>query len=147
MVEETELNFTKEMISTQSKNNAMGFMFLAGGYLKEQGVSISNFTTYVGEKFSPGWEGFKGKTVKEITSFAALNWVSVGYELISFSSDEKEAIAVLRGVPNQDNLTLVGLTSTEFDYYWDLFHPIAKFLGVTYKWNRQDDNITISFSR
>jgi len=135
------------MISKQSKINAKGFMFLAIGYLKEQGISIDNFAAYVGDKFSQGWEGLKEKPVKEIASAAALNWVSVGCELISFSSDEKEAIAVLSGVPSTDDLTFAGLTLTEFDNYWDLFHPIAKFLGVTYKWNRQDDKVTISFSR
>ena len=73
--------FTNDEALQQGKANAQAFFLVALGYVKEKGLSIDEFLSFVGEKFTLGWEPLQGKGALAAMRMFALNMVSVGGQL------------------------------------------------------------------
>ncbi len=139
--------FTAEQIANQAIENASSLSLAMTAYAKEHSLSADEMWKFVGRKFAPGWEGERGSPVSEVAKWFALNWVSLGAELRSFSGDDVQAQIVTAGWPSAESLEEFGLTREDTDATWVTPAPIAEYLDLAYEWSRDGDEVTYIFSR
>jgi hypothetical protein len=143
--DQTNTTFTPEEILKRSQENFSGLCHVVTAFLKEQNLSIDEFWSFVGKKYSSGWGQIT--SAKEVAFQAAFNMVSLGNQLHSLSGDQKQAQAKLSGWQTEDELAFFGIIQGDVDPIWGVFGPIAESLGYTYKWHREGDKIIMVFSR
>ena len=139
--------FTKDEVLEQAKANAQALSLVATGYIREKGLPIDELWSFVGEKFTLGWESLQGKGAREAARMFALNMVSVGGTLESLSGDEAQAEAIISGWPSPDMLQAFGVSQGDADRGYAVFQPIADLLGLGYEWRRQGEQVTLSLSQ
>jgi hypothetical protein len=113
--------------------------------LKGNALSRDGFWTFLGQQSAPSWD--QGASAIEVALGAAINMVSAGCKLHSSSGTESQAEVVLTGWPSGESLENFGLTQEEADSVFGVFGPIAESLGYSYEWQRQGDQVTMTFSR
>ena len=145
MSEETKPTFTPEQIARRTRGNANSMFFAILCYLKKHDMSLDEFCGFVGQLYAPTWT--EGLTAKQIAQGMALNYVSLGAELHSFSGDESQAEVVIGEWRSAETLAFFGLAREEADSVLGIAQPIAEHLGFDYEWSRQGDEITMTFSR
>ena len=139
--------FTRDEVLEQAKANAQALFLVAIGYVKEMGLSVDEFWSFLGEKFTLGWESLRGKGARVAIRMFALNMVSVGGTLESLSGDEARAEAIIAGWPSPDMLQAFGVSRGDADRSYAVFQPIADLLGLRYEWRRQGDRVTLILSQ
>ena len=145
MIDETNPIFTPEQISEQAQGNVNYLCLAMITYLKKNAQPFDEFWAYVGQRFAPTWE--PGASAKEVAIAAALNMVSAGCKLHSVSGDESQAKATLmEWPPEEGSLEFFELTQEEADSLWGIFGPIAESVGYNYAWDRQGDEVTMTFT-
>lgn len=141
-----DTTFTPDQITKQAQLNAGVIPLVALAFLKERGISLDQFATFVGERFAPGWSTLQGGAAA-VARMAALNIVSGGADLVGPEGDENRAEATLAGWDGQQTLDMLGLTQAEADTFVDAFGPIAASLGLRYAARRAGDQLHLSFTR
>jgi hypothetical protein len=139
--------FTKDEVLQQAKMNAQALFLVAMGYIREKRLSVDEFWSFVGEKFTLGWESLLGKGARVAMRMFALNMVSVGGTLESLSGDESRAEAVIADWPSPDLLQAFGVSRGDVDRMYAVFQPIADLLELGYEWRRQGDRVTLILSQ
>jgi len=139
--------FSSEQIGEQAQGNATALTLATISYLRDQDLAVEEYVAYVGRQFARGWAEMQSQPPKDIAQMAALNMVSVGGTLESLSGDETQAQAVILGWPSADSLRYFSLDQSDTDSLWNIFQPIAESLDLDYGWNRQGDEVTMTFSR
>lgn len=147
MSDEIKTTFTPERIAEQAQGNATALCLATINYLRDHHLDVNEFWASVGRQFAPGWAEMQGRTTKDIAQAAALNMVSVGGTLQSLSGDDSQAEVVILGWPSEDDHTFFALDQTDTDPIWNIFQPIAEYLGLHYAWKRQGDEVTMTFWR
>jgi hypothetical protein len=147
MSEANEMEFTAEELLSQAQGNATGLALASIAYAKAHDLAVEEYVTFVGRLFAPGWEEQRGAPVREVARTAALNFVSVGARLGSFSADEERAEALVTGWPGEEQLSELGLTRADSEPFWDIYEPIMEHLGIRYGWERQEGAIRMTFER
>lgn len=138
-------SFTAEQISNQATGNASSLILAVTAYAKEHSLSADEMWSFVGRKFAPGWEGMRGSPVSEIAKRFALNWVSFGAELRSLTGDDVKAQFVFAGWPSAEGLEFFGLSRENISGAAPA--SIAEYLGLSFEWSRDGDEVTFVFSR
>jgi hypothetical protein len=138
--------FTAEQIGNQATGNATALILAMTAYAKEHSLSVDEMWRFIGRKFALGWEGMRESPVSEVTKRFALNWVSFGAELRSLSGDETKAQLVFAGWPSAEDLEYFGLTREDFSD-GAAVDSIAEYLGLSFEWSRDGDEVTFIFSR
>jgi hypothetical protein len=82
--------FTPERIFEQAQGNINAILCITIAYLKERGLPLDDFTTFVGQKFAPSWDGVQVADAREVAEAALLNLVAGGAEVLGFSGDEQQ---------------------------------------------------------
>jgi hypothetical protein len=139
--------FTKDELLEQAKANAQALALVAIGYIKEKGLPPDDYWSFVGEKFTMGWDALKGEGARAAMRMFALNMVSVGGTLESMSGDEARAEAVISGWPSPDLLQTFGGSRDDVDRMYAVFQPIASVVGLRYEWRRDGDRVTLILSQ
>jgi hypothetical protein len=139
--------FTSDEVLEQAKANAQALFLVTIGYLKDKKLSVDEFWSFVGEKFTLGWDSLQGKGALEAMRIFALNMVSVGGILESLSGDKARAEAVIAGWPSPDLMQAFGVSQSDTDRSYAVFQPIADVLELKYEWRRQGDRVTMILSR
>jgi hypothetical protein len=139
--------FTKDEVLQQAKANAQALSLVAIGYMKEKGLPLDEFWSFVGEKFTLGWDSLKGKGARVAIRVFALNMVSVGGTLESLSGDEARAEAVIANWPSPDLLQAFGVSGGDVDRMYAVFKPIADLLELGYEWHRKGGRVTLILSQ
>ncbi|MFQ5980036.1 MAG: hypothetical protein ACE5OZ_18035 [Candidatus Heimdallarchaeota archaeon] len=90
----------------------------------------------------------KDKPVKDVSRILALNYVSIGGSLQSFSGDETKADFTVGDLPHKEWMFFdLDLSQTEYDTLFDVAFPIMEWLGLTYSWAREGNIIKMTLSR
>ena len=110
-------------------------------------MAVEEYVAFVGGLFAPGWEEQRGASVREVARTAALNFVSVGARLDSFSGDDERAEALIAGWPEEEQLSELGLTRADSEPFWNIYEPIMEHLGIRYGWRREGDAVRMTFER
>jgi len=139
--------FASDEVLQQAQMNAQALFLVALGYLKEKGQPLKDFWSYVGDKFTLGWDSLRGQGARVAMRTFALNMVSVGGTLVSLSGDEARAEAVITDWPAPELLQGFGGSRDDVDQMYAVFGPIAEVLGLRYEWHRQGDQVTLSLSQ
>jgi hypothetical protein len=139
--------FTTDEVLQQAKMNAQALFLVAIGYMKEKGLSLDEFWSFLGEKFTLGWDSLKGKGARVGMRMFALNMVSVGGTLESLEGDEARAEAIIADWPSPDLMQAFGGSEGDVDRMYAVFQPIADILGLKYEWRRQGDRVTLILSQ
>lgn len=139
--------FAKDEVLQQAKMNAQALFLVAIGYLKEKGLALNEFWSFVGDKFTLGWDSLQGKGARVAMRMFALNMVSVGGTLESLSGNEARAEAVITGWPSPGLQQAFGVSQDDVDRMYAVFGPIADLLGLRYEWHRQGDRVTLILSQ
>jgi hypothetical protein len=139
--------FTSNEVLDQAKANAQALSLVAIRYIEEKKLPLDEFWSYVGEKFTLGWDSLKGKGARVAMRMFALNMVSVGGTLESLSGDEARAEAVIDGWPSPDLVQAFGVSRGDVDRMYAVFQPIADLLELRYEWRRQGDRVTLLLSQ
>lgn len=135
--------FTPEQVAERGCDNWQHVLFGTIAYLKAQGLSVEDWATFLGAQFAPGWG--HGYTTRRFMEQAALNVASAGATVRSLSGNGEWAEAVVGDWPPQGKLAsdrfhhYFGLTQEDVDPFWEVFRPIAEYLGFEYEWNRESE--------
>jgi hypothetical protein len=139
--------FTTDEVLQQAKMNAQALFLVAIGYMKEKGLSLDEFWSFLGDKFTLGWDSLQGKGARVGMRMFALNMVSVGGTLKSLEGDEARAEAIITDWPSPDLMQAFGGNEGDVDRMYAVFQPIADVLGLKYEWRRQGDRVTLILSQ
>lgn len=139
--------FTRDEVLQQAEANAQALALVAMGYIREKGLSPDDFWSFVGGKFTLGWDVLQGKGARQAMRMFALNMVSVGGTLESLSGDGAQAEAIIADWPSPDLLQAFGGSRGDVERMYAVFQPIADLLGLRYEWSRQGDRVRLTLSQ
>src|SRR5215210_1106977 len=89
MTDASNMEFTTDELLSYAQGNATAFVLATIAYLKEQGLAVDDYVRFFGRRFAPGWGELRSEPVTAVARTAAMNAVSVGGTLRSFSGDEE----------------------------------------------------------
>ncbi len=145
MSDQEQIRSSQKELLEAAGGNFTGLALLTIGYLKAHQQSTLDFWHYIGTNFAKTWT--QGITALEMAKESALEWVSVGAELVELAGDETHAMAVLSGWPAPGRLERYGGAQDEADELCEIMRPIAGRLGFEYEWKREGDRIILVYTR
>jgi hypothetical protein len=148
MTDAANTRFTTEELLSYAQGNATAFVLATIAYLKEQGLAVDDYVRFFGSRFAPGWEELRDQPIVAVARTAAMNAVSVGGALRSFSGDEARAEVIIEGWPDEEISGVLGLERSDGEVMWDSFEPIMEHLGINYSWRHEEDGaVRLAFER
>ena len=93
----------------------------------------------------PAWAGIT--TAHEAATALALNCASAGMHVLSVEGDDARSEVVTGNWPEQELLSMFGLSQVEVEGFWWIFEPVAKSLGLTYSWQREGNGLRFTITR
>jgi hypothetical protein len=148
MTDAANTRFTTDELLPYAQGNATAFVLATIAYLKEQGLAVDDYVRFFGSRFAPGWEELRNEPLTTVARTAAMNAVSVGGTLRSFSGDEERAEVIIEGWPDEEILEVLGLERGDGEAMWDSFEPIMTHLDIRYSWGHEEDGaVRIIFER
>jgi hypothetical protein len=137
--------FTQEAIQSQAQGNVSAMILGAIAYAKAQGHDSRHWAAFMGAAIVPGWAGIT--TAHEVATAVALNCASAGMQVLSVEGDDARGEVVTGNWPEQDLLSMFGLSQAEVEGFWWIFEPVAKSVGLTYSWQREGDGLRFTITR
>jgi hypothetical protein len=148
MTDAANTRFTTDELMPYAQGNATAFVLATIAYLKEHGMAVDDYVRFFGSRFAPGWEELRNEPLTTVAQAAAMNAVSVGGTLRSFSGDEERAEVIIEGWPDEEILEVLGLERGDGEAMWDSFEPIMTHLDIRYSWGHEEDGaVRIIFER
>ena len=148
MTEAANTRFTTEELLPYAQGNATAFVLATIAYLKEHGLAVDDYVRFFGSRFAPGWEELRDEPLTAVARTAAMNAVSVGGTLRSFSGEEERAEVIIEGWPDEEILEVLGLERGDGEAMWDSFESIMTHLDIRYSWGHEKDGaVRIIFER
>ena len=148
MTDAANTRFTTDELLPYAQGNATAFVLATIAYLKEHGLAVDDYVRFFGSRFAPGWEELRNEPLTTVARTAAMNAVSVGGTLRSFSGDEERAEVIIEGWPDEEILEVLGLERGDGEAMWDSFEPIMMHLDIRYSWGHEEDGaVRIIFER
>jgi hypothetical protein len=148
MTDAANTRFTTDELLPYAQGNATAFVLATIAYLKEHGMAVDDYVRFFGSRFAPGWEELRNEPLTTVARTAAMNAVSVGGTLRSFSGDEERAEVIIEGWPDEEILEVLGLERGDGEAMWDSFEPIMTHLDIRYSWGHEEDGaVRIIFER
>jgi hypothetical protein len=148
MTDAANTRFTTDELLPYAQGNATAFVLATIAYLKQQGLAVDDYVRFFGSRFAPGWEELRNEPLTTVARTAAMNAVSVGGTLRSFSGDEERAEVIIEGWPDEEILEVLGLERGDGEAMWDSFEPIMTHLDIRYSWGHEEDGaVRIIFER
>jgi hypothetical protein len=136
-----EEQFDLAEVARYAQNNANGFSLLTIAYLRDRGLSVEDWASWLGRAFAgpeTNWE--PGMGARRMAEEAALELVSSKGRLVGISGDD-EAAQVAVEWPSAEALEAIGLPRGDIDPFWTIWEPLAasvRFDSLTTR--RQGDN-------
>jgi hypothetical protein len=148
MTDAANTRFTTDELLPYAQGNATAFVLATIAYLKEHGLAVDDYVRFFGSRFAPGWEDLRNEPLTTVARTAAMNAVSVGGTLRSFSGAEERAEVIIEGWPDEEILEVLGLERGDGEAMWDSFEPIMRHLDIRYSWGHEEDwAVRIIFER
>ena len=143
-----EQPFDPEVVSRYAQNNANGFALLTIAYLRDRGLSVEDWATWLGRAFAgpeTNWE--PGMGARRMAEETALEIVSAKGRLLRVSGDD-DASEVTVEWPSSAALEEFGLVRDDIAPYWTIMEPLAISVGLRFAFTTDDDGTTtLQFSR
>lgn len=140
------LEFTKEELGEAGRGNAEGLWLATVSYFLSKGGGLEDWIDYVGNIYAPGWDELIGKGAREAARIVALNWVSCGAKLLSFSGDDIHAELEIE-FPTEDPQEFWKFSFADAHKINRVHAPIAKRLGLKFTWESKGNRFRNTFSK
>ena len=147
MAEAQATPFTDDEIGEQSQLNGEAFAVAFVAYARTRGEAPTEAARWLGQVLAATWTAAGVAGAAAAMRAAALNVVSLGGELRSFSGDDRRAEASVAGGPDPTILALFDLRPEEADALFEAFVPIGEQLGLRFAWRREGETITMVFTQ
>jgi len=125
------LEFAPDEVASASLDNALWWILETAGFMKERGIDLADWISYVGDRHALGWEEMRGKDLHDFARQVCLEIVSCGGRIDSMREDEGKA-EIVSVWPAEEDLADAHLTRDEFAPIHGIFEPIARYLGWRY---------------
>lgn len=139
--------FPPERLLEQAQGNFNAIVCTTIAYLKERGLPLDDYVTYVGQKFAPTWDGMQAASAKEFAESAALNLVASGGQVLALTGDEHQAEVLMTNSPPADYLEMAGISTADADTFNGVFHAVAGALDLHFEQQRTGEQVRLRFSR
>jgi hypothetical protein len=139
--------FDETEICDQAKLNTRILSLLLIAYAKERGQTPLDALRFLGRIVAPGWDEFSGKGALAATRTTALNFASLGAEIVHLGGDETRAETTVTGWPAEEDLAFCGVAREDCDALFASWETIAGRLGLRYSWRREGNRTTLTFSQ
>ena len=120
----------------QTVINLTATMTAGIAFAKSLGKSPEDFGKFLGNSFSPGWEGMKGKGIAPLFKWMYINLQadkSFKLEIISETEKSVQARRTRFDEATLKEFSHLGVTVEEYDRFWGkLWEEIANYLGLEY---------------
>ena len=140
-------DFTDDAIVAQAKRHATASCLALLRYAREQGNTPESAARWFGTLCAPAWEDVRGQGARQAAHWAADSMVSLGATAREIAGDERRADVTVAGWPGDETLSFFGVSQYEADAIFSVFAAIAEYLGLQYRWQRQDDAVTMTFEQ
>ena len=105
---------SKAVLLDGAQMSLMTFLAGTAGFLKDRGIPISEWVSYIGEAFADSWGGLKGRGADEIMQHVlAIQLLPLGVEVLSSDLKPNRAEVVLTAFPGKAVLEKFGTTPRE----------------------------------
>jgi hypothetical protein len=137
-----EQRFDHAEVARYAQNNANGFSLLTIAYLRDRGLSIEDWATWLGREFAgpeTNWE--PGMGALRMAEEAALELVSCKARLVGVSGDDESAEVAVEW-PSAEALKEFGLQRDDIDPFWMIWQPLAASVGLRFAHTTDDGGTT-----
>ncbi len=129
------------------------------GFLKERGISIKEWVSYIGDAFEGSLEGLDGEPVDKVMQhLLGLGVLPTGVEIVSSKPEEDSIEVVLTSSPSgkvlekfgttpKELLKGFGITQTEFESIYAMHEPAVKAIGMSFKHHLKGGQEILSLER
>ena len=143
MIEEGEFKFTPEdIVSRRSRNAQFNFM-IAYSYLHEKDLSPQDYAEFIGNFAAPAWDRQKGAPLKEIAKNFAAHMACFDAETIKYVDEGGKFTIIVEDWPSKQSLEFFRIPLEVYDAQWDTFKLLAEHIGLSCKWVREQNKLTI----
>lgn len=132
---------TEELLD-HAEENVTALILGTIAYLREQGLPVDGWVTYLGERVAPSWEEVKGQGARDVARLVALNVMAAGGDVHALSGDDNAA-ELQCSWPDAEDLTFFDLTREDLDPFLDIYQPITAYLGLSHEAHRAGEQITV----
>lgn len=146
MVEDTHDPEETEELLDHAEENLAGVILATVAFCKERGIPLSDWVSFVGNKFAPTWDEVKGKGAREVARLVALNSIASGGVVHSVTGDAARA-EISATWPDAEDLEHFGLTRSDLDPVMQVYTPILAHVGLKFEASRSGDIATVVISR
>jgi hypothetical protein len=78
-----------EDLLAQAQGNSSAFFIITVAYLKDRGLGVGDWATYVGQRFASTWS--RDMSARDVAEAFAVNIMSNGATIFGISGDEQQA--------------------------------------------------------
>ena len=135
--------------------------FIAGtmGFLKQRGIPIKDWVSYIGEQFEGSMGELEGEDVgKVMEHLLTLEVLPMGAEVLSSQSTSDKAEATVTPLPSRSVLEKFGTTSRElmrgfgvtkkeFESIFSMYEPAAKAIGLKFRYQSKGEQEILTLER
>jgi len=146
VVDEIVADPAVEELLAHGEETLTGVILVTRAYFKEKNLPYDDLIRYAGSSLAPSWDEVKGKGAREFARLISLNYVAGGAELHDLQGDDNYA-KITATWPHEEDLEFLGLTREDLDPFFDVYTPIARRLGFSYRYRRDGDSFTLTFTR
>ena len=127
--------------------------FIAGtmGFIKQRGIPIKDWVSYIGEQFEGSMGALEGEDVgKVMEHLLTLEVLPMGAEVLSSQSTQDKAEATVTPLPSRSVLGKFGttprelmrdfgVTKKEFESILSMYEPAAKAIGLKFRYQSKNE--------
>jgi hypothetical protein len=139
--------FTADQVGQQAQANTVGFLLTTIAFLKERGIPVTEWTSFIARQIAPTWDELRDQGAKAAATAAALNMLASGAKLVRLDGDTRHAELVVDW-DVQSFLDILPMVSyDDLDPMFALFGPVAEHIGLRSTWQRDGNRVTIRFTQ
>jgi hypothetical protein len=137
-------NVSKQMLLDGAQMAASALCGSTMGFLKQRGIQIEDWVSYIGENFEGSLGDLEGEGVYQVMQhLLGLQVLPLGAEIISTDFTEDKAEVTLTTLPSRtllekfgttprELLRGFGLTQKDFESIYAMYEPAAKAIGLRF---------------
>jgi hypothetical protein len=139
--------FTSDQVSQHARANTVGFILTTIAFLKERGITVTEWTSFIARQIAPTWDELRDQGAKAAAMAAGLNMVASGAKLVRLNGDMHHAELVVDWDVQSFLDILPMISYDDLDPMFALFGPIAEHISLQSTWQRDGNRVTIWFTQ
>jgi hypothetical protein len=131
----------------RSQANATALILGSISLLKKRQIPIADWFLAWRQLFSPSWGDLAAPSAHMLMTLFVANAVSVGARCVALHGGNERAEGVIDDWPTPEALAMLDLSLDDLDGLWDALAIGATYHGFSYRWARQERQITLVLHR